>query len=149
MAEPSTMFGRAANGLVGFVRSSRDASRAIPAGSWKTGAALAVAKWVADFAVLAFATFAVGASVDFVSLATVYVGVQALRQIPFTPGGIGVIEAALLGGLIAAGAVAAPAAAAVVIYRVLTLWVILPAGAVAAVLDRAPASPGTALATTA
>jgi len=32
-----------------------------------------------------------------------------------------VIEAALLGGLIAAGAVAAPAAAAVVIYRVLTL----------------------------
>ena len=82
-------------------------------------------------------------------LATVYVGVQALRQIPFTPGGIGVIEAALLGGLIAAGAVAAPAAAAVVIYRVLTLWVILPAGAVAAVLDRAPASPGTALATTA
>jgi len=149
MAEPSTMFGRAANGLVRFVRSSRDASRAIPAGSWKTGAALAVAKWVADFAVLAFATFAVGASVDFVSLATVYVGVQALRQIPFTPGGIGVIEAALLGGLIAAGAVAAPAAAAVVIYRVLTLWVILPAGAVAAVLDRAPASPGTALATTA
>jgi uncharacterized protein (TIRG00374 family) len=145
-APPSTMFGRAANSMVRFVRSSRDASRAIPAGSWKTGAALAVAKWLADFAVLAFATFAVGASVDFVSLATVYVGVQALRQIPFTPGGIGVIEAALLGGLIAAGAAAGPAAAAVVIYRVLTLWVILPAGAVAAVLDRAPATPVAALA---
>jgi len=137
---PHTMFGRAAHSLVGFVRSSQDAARAIPAGSWKSGAVWAVVKWAADFAVLACATFAVGASVDFVSLATVYVGVQALRQIPFTPGGIGVIEAALLGGLIAAGAVAAPAAAAVVIYRVLTLWVILPAGAVAAVLDRAPAA---------
>jgi len=136
---PTSMFGRAARSIVQFGRSSRASARAIPVSSWQTGAIWAVTKWAADFAVLACATFAVGVSVDFVSLATVYVGIQALRQIPFTPGGIGVIEAALLTGLIAAGAVAAPAAAAVVIYRVLTLWLILPAGAVAAVLDRAPA----------
>jgi uncharacterized protein (TIRG00374 family) len=144
---PTSMFGRAARAIVQFGRSSRASARTIPVSSWQSGAIWAVTKWVADFAVLACATFAVGVSVDFVSLATVYVGIQALRQIPFTPGGIGVIEAALLTGLIAAGAVAAPAAAAVVIYRVLTLWLILPAGAVAAVLDRAPAvAPDRALA---
>ncbi len=138
--QPTSMFGRAARAIVQFGRSSRASARTIPVSSWQISAVWAVTKWAADFAVLASATFAVGVSVDFVSLATVYVGIQALRQIPFTPGGIGVIEAALLAGLIAAGAAAAPAAAAVVIYRVLTLWVILPAGAVAAVLDRAPAA---------
>jgi uncharacterized protein (TIRG00374 family) len=144
---PTSIFGRAARSIVQFARSSRASARTIPVSSWQTGAVWAVTKWAADFAVLACATFAVGVSVDFVSLATVYVGIQALRQIPFTPGGIGVIEAALLTGLITAGAVAAPAAAAVVIYRVLTLWLILPAGAVAAVLDRAPAvAPDRALA---
>jgi uncharacterized protein (TIRG00374 family) len=136
---PTSIFGRAARSIVLFGRSSRHSARAIPASSWPVSGVWAVAKWAADFAVLACATFAVGVDVDFVALASVYVGIQALRQIPFTPGGIGVIEAALLAGLIAAGAPAAPAAAAVLIYRVLTLWVILPAGAVAAVLDRAPA----------
>jgi uncharacterized protein (TIRG00374 family) len=100
-----------------------------------------VIKWAADFAVLAAATYAVGAEVDFVALATVYVGIQVLRQVPFTPGGIGLIEAGLLAGLIAAGSAAAPAAAAVVIYRALTFWLILPAGGIAALLDRAPAAP--------
>ena len=95
-------------------------------------------KWAADFAVLVCAALAVGATVDLVAVATVYLGVQALRQVPFTPGGLGVIDAALLAGLIAAGAGAAPAAAAVVIYRLLTFWLVLPAGAVAGALDRAP-----------
>ncbi|MEP6562792.1 MAG: lysylphosphatidylglycerol synthase domain-containing protein, partial [Nakamurella sp.] len=92
------------------------------------------------------ATLAVGADVDFVSLATVYVGVQIIRQIPFTPGGIGIIEAALLAGLIAAGSAAAPAAAAVVIYRALTFWLVLPAGGIAALLDRATAATPTSVA---
>ena len=90
---------------------------------------------------LTAATLAVGADVDLIALATVYVGVQVLRQIPFTPGGIGIIEAALLAGLIASGSAAAPAAAAVLIYRALTFWLILPAGGIAALLDRAPAVP--------
>ena len=139
---PRTMFGRAANSLVRVRQVLAGCGAGDPGRVLENRCGVGGRQWLADFAVLACATFAVGASVDFVSLATVYVGVQALRQIPFTPGGIGVIEAALLGGLIAAGAVAAPAAAAVVIYRVLTLWVILPAGAVAAVLDRAPATRG-------
>jgi uncharacterized protein (TIRG00374 family) len=132
------MRGRAAGWVTDYIRMSRETFRAIPAPAWRISSAAAVVKWLADFAVLVAATLAVNTDVDLVSLATVYVGVQIIRQIPFTPGGIGVIEAALLAGLIAAGSAAAPAAAAVVIYRALTFWLILPAGGIAALLDRAP-----------
>ena len=135
---PVTMRGRVADWITSYIRMSRETFRAIPAPAWRIRSAAAVVEWLADFAVLVAATLAVGADVDFVSLATVYVGVQIIRQIPFTPGGIGIIEAALLAGLIAAGSAAAPAAAAVVIYRALTFWLILPAGGIAALLDRAP-----------
>ncbi len=130
--------------IAGHIRNSRETFRAVPSQAWWISSVSAGVKWIADFAVLAAATFAVGASVDFVALATVYVGIQVIRQIPLTPGGIGIIEAALLAGLVTAGAAAAPAAAAVVIYRVLTFWLILPVGAIAALFDRAPAQPALA-----
>jgi hypothetical protein len=134
---PSRPGDEPAGWLAERVRNSRATFRAVPSQAWWISSVSAVVKWIADFAVLAAATFAVGASVDFVALATVYVGIQVIRQIPLTPGGIGIIEAALLAGLVTAGAAAAPAAAAVVIYRVLTVWLILPAGAIAALADRA------------
>ncbi len=124
--------------LTGYLRDLRRAGASLPAGTWRSGAAWAVIKWVADFAVLAAALLAVGGGADLIAVASVYVGVQILRQIPLTPGGVGVIEAALLGGLIAAGVAAAPAAAAVVIYRGLTFWLTLAAGAVTALLVRGP-----------
>jgi hypothetical protein len=127
--------------LTGYLRDLRRAGASLPAATWRSGAMWAVVKWVADFAVLAAALLAVGAGVDLIAMASVYVGVQILRQIPLTPGGVGVIEAALLGGLIAAGVAAAPAAAAVVIYRGLTYWLTLAAGAVIALLVRGPSAP--------
>lgn len=130
--------GRLAAMLQRSTRTFAATVRTIPFAGWRATSGWALLKWVADFAVLLCAAQAVGATVDLVAVATVYLGVQALRQVPFTPGGLGVIDAALLAGLIAAGATAAPAAAAVVIYRVLTFWLVLPAGAVAAGLDRAP-----------
>jgi hypothetical protein len=55
--------------------------------------------------------------------------VQIVRQAPLTPGGMGLIEASLLAGLVAAGAGRSDAAAVVIIYRVLSCWLILPIGA--------------------
>lgn len=51
-----------------------------------------------------------------------------MRQIPLTPGGLSLIEATLLAGLIAAGAATTPAAAAVLIYRCLSCWATIPIG---------------------
>jgi uncharacterized protein (TIRG00374 family) len=60
-----------------------------------------------------------------------YLAVQIIRQLPLTPGGIGVIEASLLVALVAAGAPHIAAAAVVLVYRVLSCWVIVPTGLVA------------------
>ncbi len=119
------------------------AARAVPWRSWRFNLTWALIRWAADFLVLIASALAVCAQINLVTAAAVYVGLQAVRQIPLTPGGVGVIEAALLAGLIAAGAAAAPAAAAVLIYRLLTFWLILPVGGVL-VLSDARRSPNVA-----
>jgi uncharacterized protein (TIRG00374 family) len=65
------------------------------------------------------------------TVAGIYLGVQIVRQIPLTPGGIGVVEAALIAGLTAAGGTAPAAAAVVLTYRLLSFWLILPVGGLA------------------
>ena len=134
---PVTPLQRVASALRRQAADCSTAALSFTGGSWRSTTGWAAARWSADFVTLIAATYAVGASVDLVALAGLYLGIQALRQIPLTPGGIGVIEAALLAGLVTAGAAAAPAAAAVVIYRVLTFWLVLPAGGLAALLTRA------------
>jgi len=92
--------------------------------------------WLTDLLCLAACTHALGLPIDVTTLAGIYLGVQIVRQIPITPGGVGLIETAFIAGLTAAGATAASATAAVLIYRVLSCWILLPLGGVAAVLLR-------------
>ncbi|GAA3452247.1 hypothetical protein GCM10018962_40800 [Dactylosporangium matsuzakiense] len=103
----------------------------VPTGRWLTVLAMAVLNWTADVLCLVFAVRAAGLDVPATTIATGYLIAQLLRQIPATPGGIGVIEASLLVTLTAAGAPAAPAApaaAAVLLYRILSCWIDLPVG---------------------
>ncbi|MFB9449554.1 UPF0104 family protein [Dactylosporangium vinaceum] len=100
----------------------------VPTGRWLTVLAMAVLNWTADVLCLVFAVRAAGLDVPSTTIATGYLIAQLLRQIPATPGGIGVIEASLLVALTAAGAPAAPAAAAVLLYRILSCWIDLPVG---------------------
>ena len=93
-------------------------------------------KWLADAACLAAVCWSLDLRVALIPLFGVYLGVQLARQLPFTPGGAGFVEAAMLGGLLAAGASAGPAAAAVLCYRVISAWAVIPIGAVAGVLLR-------------
>lgn len=58
----------------------------------------------------------------------VYLGVQIVRQIPLTPGGIGLVEVALIAGLVSAGVPAGPAAAATIGYRLFSAWLLIPVG---------------------
>ncbi|WP_063746542.1 lysylphosphatidylglycerol synthase transmembrane domain-containing protein [Catenuloplanes japonicus] len=88
----------------------------------------AVINWFTDLCCLAAVAYAFHLPLTFVQLGAVYVVVQLVRQIPVTPGGIGVIEASLLAALVSAGAAQGPAAAAVLGYRLLSCWLIIPAG---------------------
>ncbi|HZD98612.1 MAG TPA: lysylphosphatidylglycerol synthase domain-containing protein, partial [Micromonosporaceae bacterium] len=101
------------------------------------------ANWLTDLLCFAASARAFGLPVGFATLATIYLGAQIIRQIPLTPGGVGLIETGLLAGLASAGAGAAAAAATVLTYRVLSNWLIVPIGGLAWFgLRRPPAAPG-------
>jgi uncharacterized protein (TIRG00374 family) len=131
--------GRVARFLRSAARSGREAWRAgagLRTRDWVTVLVYATAKWLADLLCLAAVVRAFGLPVAVTTLAGIYLSVQVVRQIPLTPGGIGVIETAFVTGLTAAGATAAPAAAAVLIYRLLSCWLLIPVGGAAAVMLR-------------
>ncbi|WP_420749775.1 lysylphosphatidylglycerol synthase transmembrane domain-containing protein [Rhodococcus sp. O3] len=101
----------------------------LPRRVWHRVFALTTAKWMFDLLCLIAACLAVGIEAGVASLATLHVATQVARQIPLTPGGIGIVEAGLVAGLVALGFDAGPAAAAVAIYRLCTYWFPLVAGA--------------------
>ena len=103
-------------------------ARTVSARRWIAVVALAILNWLTDVACLLAAVHAVGLTVSTSTVATAYLAAQLIRQIPATPGGIGVIEVSLILALTTAGAAAAPATAAVLIYRLLSCWTILPIG---------------------
>jgi putative heme transporter len=108
-----------------------DAARTVRRGDWAATLAFAVGNWVADLACLIAVGYAFGLTLSVVQLAGAYLLIQIVRQVPVTPGGIGLIEASLLVALVAAGAPHAAAAAVVLVYRVLSCWLIVPTGLLA------------------
>ncbi len=77
--------------------------------------------------VLAFAACvsAVGGHAPLLTLAAVYLGAASAGSLVPTPGGVGPVEAALIGGLTAAGVALPAATAATVLSRLVAVW--LPA----------------------
>ncbi|MBB4931994.1 uncharacterized protein (TIRG00374 family) [Lipingzhangella halophila] len=72
---------------------------------------------------LQFSVLAFGGSASLAAVAVVFLAGNALGSAAPTPGGLGAVEAALLGGLTAvAGLPAAIALPAVLLFRVLTFW---------------------------
>jgi uncharacterized membrane protein YbhN (UPF0104 family) len=120
--------------VVDAVRSSRS----VTGRDWTLALAAATANWLTDLLCLAAAARAFHLPLSLVELAAVYLTVQVVRQIPITPGGIGIIEMSLLAGLISAGADEGPAAATVLAYRLLSFWLIIPMGLIGWLVLRRP-----------
>lgn len=87
---------------------------------WTVLVALAVVSWGLDYLALSAAATAVGIPVEWASLALGFLAVQASIALQILPGGAGLAEAGLLGTLVAAGVGAGPAAATVLVYRLIT-----------------------------
>lgn len=81
-----------------------------------------------------FAGLGVRPNAPFVLLA--YASANLLGMIPITPGGLGFVEAGLVGLLTLAGVSAAIAAVATFAYRLVGFWLPLPAGLAAYLLAR-------------
>lgn len=77
---------------------------------------------------LYFSVHALGGDLTFVTVGLIYLTVGAAASVAPTPGGVGAVEAVLLAALTGVGMAAAPALAAVFLYRLLTFWIPIPIG---------------------
>jgi uncharacterized protein (TIRG00374 family) len=95
---------------------------------WVLAVYLALLNWIADAACLALSIRAAGLAIPFRDLLLVWSAGLAAGGIGLTPGGVGVVEVALVAALVGVGVPAAPAAVAVMIYRLISLWLVLLVG---------------------
>ena len=77
---------------------------------------------------LVFSTWAVGGTDDFLPIAVVFLVATIAAAPAPTPGGLGVVELALVAGLVIFGTPVAIALPAVFLYRLITFWLPVPAG---------------------
>ncbi len=92
--------------------------------------------WLADLAVLAVAFVALGERPPWAGLVLAYCLGQAAAALPFTPGGLAVVEGGLTAALVAFGGCPAGTLTAVLLYRLISHWAIVPAGGLAWLLLR-------------
>ena len=82
--------------------------------------------WIADVACLAFAAYAAGDHASIAGLAIAYAAARAVGTIPLTPGGLLVVEAVLVPGLVSSGMSLPNAISAMLIYRLIS-WLLIAA----------------------
>jgi uncharacterized membrane protein YbhN (UPF0104 family) len=90
---------------------------------------LALLNWLFDALCLWLCCVAVGAhDINAINLVIAYCAGMAAASIPIVPGGLGVVDAALVLGLVAGGLTSAYAVAAVVLYRLISFGFIIGLG---------------------
>ncbi|MGB3284345.1 MAG: YbhN family protein [Mycolicibacter algericus] len=82
--------------------------------------------WIADVACLACAAYATGGSASVAGLTVAYAAARAAGTIPLIPGGLLVVEAVLVPGLVSSGLSWPDAISAVLVYRMIS-WLLVGA----------------------
>ena len=82
--------------------------------------------WVADVACLLFAAYATGGHPSLPGLTVAYAAARAMGSIPLMPGGLLVVEAVLVPGLVSSGMALPDAISAMLIYRLVS-WIFISA----------------------
>ena len=82
--------------------------------------------WVADVACLGFAAYAAGDHASVAGLTVAYAAARAVGTIPLMPGGLLVVEAVLVPGLVSSGMSLSSAISAMLIYRLIS-WLLIAA----------------------
>jgi hypothetical protein len=96
---------------------------------WTRGFGFALVNWTADLCCLLLACSAVGAHPSFATVVLAYaLAMAAASALPILPGGLGVVDAALILALHSGGVSAAAATAADLVYRSISLGLLVIAG---------------------
>jgi hypothetical protein len=90
--------------------------------------ASAFRNWAFDLLCLAFSIRAAGAQVPWWGIVLAWAAGSGGASLNLTPGGLGIVEAALTGALVALGVPAGPALTAVLVYRAITFWLAIAIG---------------------
>jgi uncharacterized protein (TIRG00374 family) len=125
----------------------RDLVRGTLGRRWWVALLSGLGNWLFDYVALLAALAAVGSRPRPTLVLFAYVSSMVLGMIPITPGGLGFVEAGLTATLHLAGVSTGDAVLATLAYRMVSYWLPLPAGLVAATLHRrrfAVATPTTA-----
>jgi hypothetical protein len=84
--------------------------------------------WLLDCACFAMMFLAIGAPIPWRGLLLAYGAGQLAATLPITPGGLGAVEGSITVALVAFGGVQATTVDAVLIYRIISYWLILVIG---------------------
>jgi uncharacterized protein (TIRG00374 family) len=103
---------------------------------WWEALLFAAGRWVLDYLTLLAALTAVHADPRPSTVLLAFCAAQFLGTLPLTPGGLGFVEAGLTGTLALAGVGAGAAVVATLAYRLVSFWLPIPAGGVAAIVHR-------------
>ena len=113
----------AVSGWIASLRSLRPTK-----GEWRVIGGLGLGNWLTDAGVLALSIVALGGNVPWRSILLVYGLGTLVGSLRLTPGGLGLVEGTLCVGLVSAGIPAALALGAVLLYRLVSLWLLLFVG---------------------
>ncbi|HLI57114.1 MAG TPA: YbhN family protein [Actinomycetota bacterium] len=113
---------------VGVVRLSRGIL--LRAFAWAAG------NWLLDLSCLAIAFVALHAQIPWRGLLLAYGAAQLAANLPLTLGGLGVVEGSLTIALVFYGGAQASTVAVVLLYRIISFWLMLPTGWTAALVVR-------------
>lgn len=114
--EPGALGSLVSTGLTGVRSITRDRRAIATAAGW------ASANWLLDAATLGLLAATLGDGTPLLAILLAYVIGQLLAAVPITPGGVGIVEPAMTGALLAAGAPGAGATATVLGWRLVSHW---------------------------
>jgi uncharacterized protein (TIRG00374 family) len=114
----------------------RDFVRTTIAGRWRAAVLSAAGNTGFDYLALLCALRAVGAHPQPSLVLLAFASAKLVALIPLTPGGLGFVEAGLVGTLTLAGVSAQDALVATLTYRLVSYWLPIPAGGIAYLMFR-------------
>ena len=95
---------------------------------WGKVAGLGLANWLTDIGVLAVSILALGGAVPWRSLLLIYGLATLIGSLGISPGGLGLVEGTLCLGLVSTGVPAVVALGAVLLYRLVSFWLVMATG---------------------
>ncbi len=114
----------------------RDELRRTMGSRWLEAVGASIGRWAFEYFALLVILFAIGARPDIWLVLLAFVAASILGMIPFSPGGLGFVEAGLTATLAVSGISTGEALLATLVFRLVSFWLPIPVGLGAAWLFR-------------